>query len=255
MPLRRLLVASLGVVLVPLAAYSQVYSTPTPRPQASAASREWFQDGRPILFAGDLYYPGGARYHFDAEVMVETGSYDGVPLYADTTATPYDEVLVPIGGGLVQPYQRRRVGGLAGTTGSHPPDYPVDIVPWENGSAQAPRGVAVPFQPAPADVDEREARASQADRAWQQDEEARQRLLQPPGRIQTILEPQDNRGIWITYEGQRWNAAGQAVASNASQFSRIGEYHGFPVFSTAGREEIFIPAAEGMLAAYVKDGK
>lgn len=246
MSLRRLFVA-LGVVLVPLAAYAQVYSTPAPAPQVSAADREWFQDGRPILFAGDLYYRGGARYHFDREVMVETGSYDGVPLYADTTATPYDEVLVPIGGGLVQPYQRLRVGGLAGTTGSHPPDYPVDVVPWESGSTRPQRGIAPPAQPAPTDVEPR--------RSWPQDEEARLRLLEPPGRIQTILEPQDNRGIWITYEGQRWNAAGQALAHSASQFSKIGEYFGFPVFSTAGREEIYIPAADGMLAGYRKDGK
>jgi hypothetical protein len=249
MPVRHWILVAIAALFLPTTVHAQTYSTPTPRPTASAADREWFHDGTPIRFAGDLYYPGGARYHFDAEVMIETGTYDGVPLYADTTATPYDEVLVPIGRGLVQPYQRLRTGQLAGTTGSHVPDYPVDLVAWESGRPQARGGQPVPRRPAPGDA------AAETRAARDVDEDARMRLLQPPGRIQTILEPQDNRGIWIVYEGQRWNAAGQAVAHETAQFSKIGEYYGFPVYSTAGREEIFIPGADALLAAYRKDAK
>jgi hypothetical protein len=230
---RTWIVVALGAALMTAALDAQTY-TPTPKPSASAASRDWFQDRQPIFFAGDLYYPAGARYHFDPNVMVQTGDYDGIPLYADTTATPYDEVLVPIGGGLVQPYQRLRVGALSGTTGSHAPNV---------HSLAAQGGLTPPRHPSPADVE------PQVMRTRELDEETRQRLLQPPGRIQTVVAPLDNRGIWITYEGQRWNAAGETVANQPGRFSRIGEYFGFPVFSAAGREEIFLPAAHGLLAA------
>jgi len=239
MPFRKSIVVGLGAVVLSTALHAQTYA-PTPRPAVSAASRDWFLDRQPVFFAGDLYYPAGARYHFDPNVMVQTGSYDGIPLYADITATPYDEVLVPIGGGLVQPYQRPRTGALAGTTGSRAPNV---------HSLAVQRGTRTPpWQPAPADVE------SQTPATRELDAETRQRLLQPPGRIQTILVPQDNRGIWIVYEGQRWNAAGETVANQPSRFSRIGEYFGFPVFSTAGRQEIFLPAAHGRLAAYRKNG-
>jgi hypothetical protein len=249
MSLRISILVVLGATVLPGVARAQVYSIPTPRPAVSAADRGWFVERRPLFFAGDLYYPGGSRYHFNPDVMVETGTYDGVPLFADTTATPYDEVLVPVGGGLVQPYQRLRAGYLAGTSGSHVSDFPIEVVPWEPGRRPQSARAGVPPQPAPTDIGPESVPSREGD------EEARRRLLQPPGRIETILVPQDNRGIWIVYEGQRWNAAGQAVAREATRFSKIGEYFGFPVFSTSGREEIFIPGADAMLAAYRKDGR
>src|SRR5512140_91458 len=131
MNVRRLCLAAIIVAFLPIAGYAQTYNSATPAPRVSAADRGWYVERQPILFTGELYYPAGPRYHFDGNVMVQTGAYDGIPLYADTSVTPYDEVLVPIGGGLVQPYERRRSGQLAGTSGSHAPDLPVDVVPWE----------------------------------------------------------------------------------------------------------------------------
>ncbi len=247
MSIRCLAIGVLGALLLPIGVHAQVYNVPTPAPSISAASREWFVDRQPILFTGDVYYPAGPRYHFDPNVMVQTGVYDGIPLYADTSIGAYEEVLVPVGGGLVQPYQRRRTGELAGTTGSHAPDFPVDVVPWETGSASVLPPPAGQYRQPPAGEELPPRYLSP------EEEEARLRLLQPPGRIQTILVPADNRGIWIRYEGQRWNAAGKAVAHDPNRFSKIGEYFGFPVFSSPGTEEIYIPAFDGMLAGYQKE--
>ena len=61
-----------------------------------------------MIFAGSLYYPAGPVVFFNGDVMVRTGYYYGVPLYADTTIEPYSIVLVPIGRGQMQPYERLR---------------------------------------------------------------------------------------------------------------------------------------------------
>lgn len=240
----------LAVVLLPAVSSAQVYSLPTPAPQVSAAGRGWYEQRAPILFAGDRYYPAGARFHFDADVMVPAGNFDGIPIYVDASVEPYSQILVPIGGGLVQPYERRRAGAFAGTTGSHAPGFPVEIVPWEDQPEdQAWTGrQAPPAREAPVE----EGVAPR--RSWNQEEdEARQQLLQPPGRIETVRAPEGNRGIWIQYEGQRWGISGRAVPFDAARFSKMGEYYGFPVFAARGSEEIYIPAARGMLAVYTKD--
>ena len=232
----------LVVLLLPVASAAQAYSVPTPEPTVSAVGRSWFDTREPILFAGDRYYPAGARYHFDPNLMVPAGAYDGIPVYVDTSVEAYSQILIPIGRGLVQPYERRRAGALAGTTGSHAPGFPVEIYPWES----AAESQAWPAREAPPRQDTREEQ--------QEPERGPVDLLEPPGRIETVRGPEDNRGIWILYEGSRWNIAGKAVPFDASRFSKIGEYHNFPVYAARGTEEIFIPAAEGMLAVYAKDG-
>ncbi len=126
--------ACVSLVLMPSAvsAHAQVQSVPTLPPAVSAVGADWFARGAPVLFAGDLYYRAGARFHFDPNVMVPAGTLDGVTIYVDTSVQPYSEILVPIGGGLVQPYERRREGELAGTSGSHAPSFPTDRVPGED---------------------------------------------------------------------------------------------------------------------------
>lgn len=239
----------LAVWLFPALCAAQAYNVPTPAPTVSAVGHEWFDNRIPILYAGDRYYPAGPRYHFDPGVMVPAGTFDGVPVYVDTSVEAYSQLLVPVGGGLVQPYERRRSGQLAGTTGSHAPEFPVDVLPWE-----APGAQGWPAQPAPARGGWRgEEGPGVPSRGWSAEEEqARLRLLQPPGHIETVRGPENNRGIWIRYENVRWEISGKAVPFETGRFSKIGEYFGFPVYAARGSEEIFIPAAEGMLAAYHK---
>lgn len=240
----------LVVLLFPALSQAQAYSVPTPAPAVSAVGHDWFDNRLPILFAGDRYFPAGPRYHFDPNIMVPAGSFDGVPLYVDASVEAYSQVLVPAGGGMVQPYERRRSGELAGTTGSHAPEFPVDILPWETRA----EGQAWPAQAAPSSRQWRgDEQVGTRQREWSAEEEqARQRLLQPPGRIETVRAPENNRGIWIRYENTRWEISGKAMPFDASRFSKIGEYFGFPVYATRGSEEIFIPAADGMVAVYRK---
>src|SRR5207245_7484098 len=47
------------------------------------------------------------------------------PLYVDATLQPGSMVYVPIGGRVMRPYERKRYGELAGTTGSRTPWYPI----------------------------------------------------------------------------------------------------------------------------------
>src|SRR5918999_1602212 len=92
---------------------AQLVSRPTDPPIVTAENDAWYRQREPVLFAGDFYYPAGATVFFNGNTMVRTGHYNGVPLYADTTVEPYSVVLVPIAGGLMQPYERIRGGDLA----------------------------------------------------------------------------------------------------------------------------------------------
>src|SRR4051812_44614487 len=83
----------------------------------------------PIPYAGEFYYPAGAVTFFNGDQMVRTGYYNGLPLYVDATLEPYSVIYVPIGRGQVQPYERRRSGELAGTTGSRMPSFPTEPAP------------------------------------------------------------------------------------------------------------------------------
>ena len=61
-----------------------------------------------------------------------------------------------------------------------------------------------------------------------------------------------NDGIWLQFMGGRWVSAGPAVPLRASDFVRVGEYAGFPVFARRDLEEerIYIPTAGGLLAPF-----
>src|SRR5690242_12679083 len=108
-------------------AAAQISSRPTDPPLVTAAAESWYQLREPLQLAGELYYPAGAAQFFNGNTMVRTGHYNGIPIYADTTVEPFSIVLVPISRGLLQPYERRRSGDLAGTTGSRAPSFPVQM--------------------------------------------------------------------------------------------------------------------------------
>ena len=91
-------------------------------------------NGEPIVVGGLTYYPTRGFRLFDGQVMAQTGMFEGVPVYSDTTIEPYSELYVPLGSGRMRVYERRRERELAGTTGSHVPTFPVD-----SPSVPAPR--------------------------------------------------------------------------------------------------------------------
>jgi hypothetical protein len=122
-----LAVCLLALTAAPAAA--QMFSRPSDAPQISATSESWYILREPIQYAGELYYPGGATLFFNGNVMVRTGHFNGVPLYADATRDPYSVVYVPVGGGQVKPYERRRRGDLAGSVGTTLPSFPISPLP------------------------------------------------------------------------------------------------------------------------------
>ena len=215
-----------ALLLAATPAFGQMYSRPTSPPSVDASSELWYRLREPIPIDGDIYYPAGATVFFNGNVMVRTGHYNGIPVYADATLETYSVVFVPVGRGLMQPYERPRRGVLAGSVGSRVSGFPVRLLPEASdtipGAATAPTQiplngnviaaytpepsgpvlpylqyvVAVPPPPvatpvAAVAVDDTLARRE-------------------PAIILTPYLPESNDGIWFRFANQRWVNAGRA---------------------------------------------
>ena len=113
------------LLLLPIAAAAQMTMRPTPVPVVTAENTSWYLAGEPIMYSGSIYYPAGPEIYFNPYEMVRSGEFRGVPFYSRTTIEPFSKVFVPLPGGRMLPYERRRAGDLAGTTGSTAPSFPV----------------------------------------------------------------------------------------------------------------------------------
>jgi hypothetical protein len=224
---------------------AQVHVRPTDPPIVTAENESWYRHAEPLPFAGDVYYPAGALVFFNGNTMVRTGHYNGVPLYADTTIEPYSIVFVPVGRGVLQPYERPRRGDLAGTVGSRTPAFPVDRAITGRDIAQAPvspTNLPRPLGAIGAYTTEPGPRVPATELA----------PAQIDGPIVTILRPENNDGVWVLYAGFKWISSGPAVPLRAVDFQLIGDYAGFPVFARTGAKEdiIYIPSRAGLVAPY-----
>ena len=245
--------AVLVVLLAASAAGAQVTSRPTDPPLVTAANESWYQLREPVQYAGELYHPAGAAVFFNGNTMVRTGHYNGVPLYADATVEPYSIVLVPIGRGLLQPYERPRRGDLAGTTGSRAPSFPVQVRPTATSPPMAavpptraptPTGAIGVFTPEPqvgAPVRETVGTSGIA--------------VVPAPRtapLVSLLRPTSNDGVWIQYQGEKYVSAGPAVPFDAAQFRHVGEHGAYPVFTRGAQQDmIYLPTSRaGVVAPY-----
>jgi hypothetical protein len=240
------MIATLATV-VPAAA--QVYYQPQPRPIVTAESEQWFQLGEPITFEGDFYYPAGPREFFDGYVMVRTGSYRGVPLYVDSTIEQYSKVFVPVAGGLMQPYERRRAGELAGTTGSQAPSFPVSIAGESTAEpAIVARAAATSVGTAGTTV-VTGAPAAGPPTA----------LVSARNVVEAGAKPKGLNEVYVTYAGYRWRAAGMAAPLKEGEYDVIGNYRGFPVYVEHGlgtdSRRIYLPSRPGLIAPYERAGR
>lgn len=245
------------LVLAPAAAYAQATWQPTAPPVVTAENESWFLAGDPIIWSGAYYYPAGTPRFFSPKEMVRSGSFRGVPLYTDATLDPFGIVYVPVAGGMMQPYQRRRDGALTGTTGSTTPAFPPEVstdmrrtvpaagVAEMEGLRQAP--AAPDYAPAydvasPAEAPARAPVAATTGRTVP---------LVERGPLVTATQPQGVNGIWITYDGQRWFAGGAPIASSDAGLTQIGTYDGFPVYRRGDdTSRIYIPGADGLVAPF-----
>jgi len=249
-------------------ASAQVNLQPTPPPSVTAENEAWYRTGEPVLFAGNAYYPAGPAIHFNGDEMVRSGFYRGVPLYSRTTIEPYSVVFVPVGGGTMQPYERRRTGEIAGTSGSTVSALPVEIAPTVGASPeealilQAPAPPVLGSQPV---VDEfavpqpRSAATRPALRTVAPPSPAvgtTGRVANSSGPVATRLRPQAANGIFVEFNKGRWYSSGPPMSLDPRVLTRIGEWHGFPVYVAAGGGDstIYIPIAQGLeaLAPYSK---
>jgi hypothetical protein len=245
------LVISCAIVLSGVVeARAQLTLRPTPRPAASAETEQWYQDGQPVLHAGDLYYPAGAQIHFNGNEMVLSGSYQGVPLYSRPTIEPLSIVYVPLSGGLMQPFERRRAGVLAGTAGSTAPSFPVaSSVEVSAGVSPLSAPPEPPTQAVPAGVtpDTRAAARTAA--------EAGPRSPATLDRAAPNAISEMANGVSVEFDNERWFSSGPARAFDAASFTRVGEIRGLPVYTAPGsRTTIFVRVAPGVdrVAPYTK---
>ena len=246
---------------------AQIQSRPTDPPLVTAVNESWYQLREPVQFAGDLYYPAGASVFFNGNVMVRTGHYNGIPLYADATVEPFSIVLVPVSRGLMQPYERLRRGDLAGTTGSRVPSFPVRPTPDAVGPPMAAVSATAPPRPTGTIgvyTPENAGRTSDAGRAPAARQAAAPMEIvgttgyvatpRPQDRIPIISlrRPANNDGVWIEFGGEKWVSAGTAIPLVDGDFVHVGEYAGFPVFARREltQEVIYLPSLPGLIAPY-----
>jgi hypothetical protein len=214
----------------------------------TAENEPWYQAGLPITVAGNTYYPTGPQVYFNGNEMVRSGHFQGIPLYTRTTLEPYSFVFAPLGGGLMQPYERRRAGEIADTVGSLSPSFPVVRSSEQAGMEYVPgAGMA---QAPPSRVGEIVDREMEA-------EDRAPVVTAPPvgtsgsvpvtvGPLETARRPQGLNGVFVEIDGRRYFSDGVAVAYDENLFSRSGEYHGFPVYRQQGQgDTVFIPLRGG----------
>jgi hypothetical protein len=247
-------------LLVASSAFAQVQSRPTDPPRVSAAEESWYQLREPMLLGADVYYAAGAVVFFNGNVMVRTGHYNGVPLYSDATLEPYSIVYVPIGRGLMQPYERRRSGPMAGMAGSRLSAFPIRLLgdPGPVVTATAPTqlpltaGAIVSYTPetisfippGPVILAPGVAASPAVDVA-----------LPPVFVAKVILTPtlpQNNDGVWLRFNNERWVSSGRAEP-RTDAFAQVGTVDGFPVLRRVGGSDadlIFVPSRDGMVAPY-----
>jgi len=208
-------------------------------PEITAAGAPWQISDAPMIVQGIVYYATNTIRPFDGNVMMQTGAYDGVPIYADATMEPFSVVYVPVGRGGMRAYERLRDGELAGTTGSRTPSFPVapiSGVPIEERAIGTAGTLGAPTVTA-SDV----TRATPG--------------TPPRTRVETIPRARTTNGIWIQFDGARWYSDGEAVSYTEDRFTRIGNYRGFPVYRarTGKRDTIWIAVVQdGPVAPYSK---
>lgn len=248
----RLFTACAVVLMVAVPVAAQVNYQATPAPLVTAENEPWYAAGEPVMFAGHIYYPTGPQVHFNGNEMVRSGFFHAIPLYTRTTIEPYSKVFVPISGGLMQPYERRREGEMAGTVGSTAPSFPVARSSEAVGDvairqAAAPPGiigytVTPPAQPAVSEAPPEQIAGTTG-------------TVMPPVRARApVRPPQGHHGLFIEFDGQRWFGAGKTAPLDTLRLRPVGEHHGLTVYADpADPGSIFVPVtriSEQFVARY-----
>ena len=221
-------------------AHAQAVWQPTPAPVVTAESTSWFRAGEPVTWDGAIYVSAGARRPFNANVMVRSGVFRGIPLYTDATIEPFTVVLVPLPGGWMQPYERRAVAiNLETRQAAGPPTFgPAYVLSGAQSDAPVTPAIdepSVSHTPSPIGTSGR--------------------LAPTPTRpVTTVIPPTGANTIWVNFDGRRWYAANASIEYDAAQLNEIGRYYGWVVYAkksdTGPPDTIYIPSTPGRLSAY-----
>ena len=157
----------------------------------------------------------------------------------------------------MRPYERRRSGDLVGTTGSSIPSLGVEI-PSAFNAAPRIQAAGPPFAETSGVVTESPSRTPSGE-------------TQPPvslsysGAVSTseLTAPHGKRvgrrpanGVYVEFNNQRWYSSAPPKSLDAGTLRRVGEWHGFPVYTwvATGPSIIYIPVAQGSdaYAAYAR---
>jgi hypothetical protein len=247
------IVAVVAVVAWPGAASAR------PAPQDGPRLAGWQVDGSPLFFDGDYYCRAGATVYFDPKLMVVSGEFEGVPVIVDTTIEPNSIVYAPIGGSLLQPYERPRNGDKAGTTGSRTPSFPVSLSAERDRVRQPSDALEACGRPLPRVEYPNLVRAVEPENRAPVDEEIRGEppvSRGPRGSVRSAALPTSNDGIWIEFEGARWAVSGNSSALDLSRFTEVGRYRGSPVYRLRDGNaswELFVrPSPRSQLTRFIR---
>jgi hypothetical protein len=247
----RLAAAAILLIAPSFTAEAQMHYEPTPAPLVTAEREPWYLAGEPVMHSGNVYYPAGPQIHFLPHEMVRSGFYHGIPLYTRTTIEPMSILFVPIARGLMQPYERRRDGELAGTVGSHAPAFPVTRFGEHPTDAKRLRQAPAPPYRAPVYLPDATGRAQPPSEPIGMFGKAA-----TPGRLSPPVKRQESaNGLFVEFQGARWFSTGAAIEVDVADLTRHGAYHGFPVYTRTGDAAVYIPISgdrDAPLARYVR---
>ena len=220
-------------------------------PAATAESESWYLAGGPVMFNGNVYYPAGPVTHFVRNEMVRSGTLGNTPVFVRATQEPGSIIYVPLQGGVVRPYERRRAGELAGTVGSTTPSFRV-VLPAEESTdllTGVVRGPAPPtgFPGVPpaldAGADSVPVPVGDAGAATEGVPVGTSGLVAAPSRtpvhtrLETARRPVGLNDVFVEFQSARWFAAGPAVEFTAGSFTKVGEHRGFAVYQQPQRTQ------------------
>ena len=246
--------AAVVVLLLSAPVLAQVNYRPSDPPIVNAANELWYRKGEPITFAGDFYYQTGPVVFFNGNTMVRTGNFLGIPLYVDTTIEPFSQVLVPIGRGLMQPYERRRTGELAGTSGSTPPSFPGSLRTGLDGGYVLPNAPGAPTNlPLPIDaIGVYTPELGPVATTGQAVPEAIDTIAPVGPARRRSGNPFRYDNVSIQFNGEKWVMAGPSISAQTAGLEQVAEYRGFPVYAAKGRPRgrIYVPITPERLAPF-----
>jgi len=189
-----------------------------PNPDAVAAEADWQINNEPIVAQGLTYYPTRETRMFDGQVMSQIDVYQGVPVYADVSISPFTLAYVPLTTTRMRTYERGPDGERRFISGRGRADLAVGTSGIE---IVEPVIIEAPIEAPSAPP--------------------------TPTRVETIPRPRGTTGVWVEFNGARWYNDGAAQSYTPERFVPAGDYHGFPVYRENGSraDRIWIATVNG----------